>query len=215
MAINIQKASSNYRIQKSSTLIISYIGIAFIAIAGLNSIFEVPAEFIIGVSFAAFFFVLADFTVLSGTDKKPANAKIYNNFLFLAVLSFILLPIFLPFFPDVYKLMASSSESLSIASLGFVLVMINFRMWAAEEEFFDEIKKTNAMSKDLIMDYQSKLQNSIKQTDKSVEMADRASALAQESNEMAKRTLEMNEKLIKLIEEGETLEEIREKVKSY
>lgn len=213
MGKNIDKLTENYRIQKSSTVIISFIGIAFIFIAGINYSIGIPTEHIIGVSFAAFFFVLADFSLMSKKNEKFQNEKLYFLFLLFAVMSFILLPIIIPLLTINNRWLASASESLSIASLGLVLVMMNLKLWKAEEEYFDEFKILNDKTLKILMEYQNKFQSSTIKNNEAVEMMERVANVAESSNIVAERTLDVHGKLIKIIEEAETLEEIKEKAK--
>lgn len=214
MATDLKKISSNYRTQKSSTVIIAFIGLAFIFLAGINFVFEVPAEYLIGVSFAAFFFIMADLAIMTATVEKPMNEKLYFILLFLAVMSFILIPIILPLLPIFFNWMASSSESLSIASLGIVLIMMNLKLWNAEDDFFEGIMNLNETSMTALGKFETKLNSYNRLIDESRDIANSASDITKESTTLAKEILDINKRLVKLIGEAETLEEVREKAKS-
>lgn len=215
MNTDLNRISSNYRTQKSSTVIIAFIGLAFIFLAVINFSFEVPEEYLIGVSFAAFFFIIADLAIMSATVKKPLNENLYYTLLFFAVMSFILIPIALPLFPLLYSLMASSSESLSIASLGIVLIMMNLKLLNAEEEFFERILSLSETNATAFEEYEKKVNSSMDEMKEMIEDSKDATKLARETTDLSKEILEVNKNLWKLIEEGETLEEVREKATSY
>lgn len=215
MNTDLNRISSNYRTQKSSTVIIAFIGLAFIFLAGINFVYGVPEEYLIGVSFAAFFFIIADLAIMFATVEKPLNEKLYLILLFLAVMSFILIPILLPLFPLLYTMMASSSESLSIASLGFVLIMMNLKLLNAEEEFFERILSFSEANVIALENHEKKMNSSLDEMKELIEDSKTATELARETTDLSKEILEDNKNLWKLIEEGETLEEVREKAIAY
>lgn len=215
MKSNLKKISENYRAQKNTTVIISLIGFSFIVLAVINFSFDIPSEHLIGVSFAAFFFVLADLTLMSGDNEKPKNENFYFLLLLLAVLSFILLPTIIPMLPENKIKLDSFSESLSIASLGIVLIMMNLKLWSAEEEFFDEVLRLNDENMNALDDFETKINSSFEKIDESTNIAENATRLAREATDLSKEVSELNKKLLQLIEEGETLEEIKQEVKKY
>lgn len=213
MTTEPKNVDANYELQKKTTIIISFIGISFMIVGGLNFIIDIPVEFIIGVSFAGFFFIWADFIVISNSEGKPPNENYYFTLLFLAVSSFILLPLILPSFPRFLKFMADSSESVSIVSLGFVLIIINFKMFDADDEFLSnnniavENNEENINGLSAVIPIENKSQSN--------ELIKRSNQLANESQLILEEAVTLNISLIKLIEEAENLDELKEEVEKY
>lgn len=215
MSNHRKKVSSNYRVQKNTTAIISFIGLSFIFIAVLNFFIDIPVEFVTGVSFAGFFFVWADFLIINSSEEKPYNERRYFSLLFLAVMSFILLPLVLPLFPNLLNGLADSSESVSIASLGLVLIIIHFKMWDAEDEFFNELFNLITDSENKIEELNQMTIDSTKKENETKELINNKLEKVEESLLMSQIILEQNNTLIKMIEEEKDLNELKEKIKKF
>ena len=127
-----------YNTFKSTKNIVAYVGVSFIILGIIHSFFSIPPEYIISISCAAFFFVYADYVIMKGKNGKFING-LYSGYLFMGVLSFIVLPVLLLTFPLKFSGFIQSSETFSIISLGLVLVIYNYKTNKSQEKFSDNL----------------------------------------------------------------------------
>lgn len=194
----------DYFMQRNSGKIITYVGFSFIIVGIFNFVFKIPSEYIVGVSFAAFFFVCADFIFIT-KQQIPFAKSLYSFSLYLAVLSFTALPILLPAFEKIREFLVTSSESLTIISLGVVLVVINLRMFLAEHEYFQNLEKLFLKNEEYMEDYK-------KITQEYEDMTKEAQLNTAKAQKLAEATHEMNSQLVKMIKEEDDIQVLREKL---
>ena len=140
MAKELKERYQSILLTKRSSAFILFVGFSFILLGIINNFKDIPDEYVISVSFAGAFFAISDLLA----KYKPLNKFIINIYtvtLFLGVLSFIVLPTLLFIFPESVKILISNSESLSITSLGIVLIIININIWNSDDEIFAKIQE--------------------------------------------------------------------------
>lgn len=213
------KIAMNYRLQNKSSYIVLFIGYCFILIAILNVFLKIPVEYIIGISFAAFFFILTDLMQTLASEEKPPNEQLYLTSLFLAVLSFILVPLIISSSPDFLNFMTGSSEFVTILSFGLVIVIIHLKRLSAQRDFYTKLSIQADLAHESAEETQALIEKFQERFEDIVERQEESNKeklkLIEELISDSKKYLNQNFELIKLIEEGESLEEIKEKVKSY
>ena len=180
---DVQKNIWLLKIRDRSSAIILFIGISFIILGLMNLKFNIPKEYITSISLAAFFFVLSDMLTIS---LRRTKLNLYSFTLLLGVLSFTLLPVLLLLFPEIFSILINSSESLSVISLGLVLIIINIKMWDTNKEFNKLILKSTKETLDFIDKFNDFPKDSIE--------------LASEIHEVNKKLLEENKSLKEEIE---------------
>ena len=99
---------------------------------------EIPSEYVVSVSCAAFFFVYADYLDIDLNESKISRF-LQPLYLFLGVFSFVVLPVLLLTFPLKFDNLIQSSEVLSLVSLGFVLVIYNKKTKQSQNKFYSAI----------------------------------------------------------------------------
>lgn len=122
----MNKEKKEFQLNLRTGSLMTYIGISLIFLSGINLIIEIPSVYMIGISFAAFFFVFADFIGIKDTLNK-FYLSFYSFLLFLGISSFIILPIILMVLNVKIENLITISETMSIASLGLVLGIINIK----------------------------------------------------------------------------------------
>ncbi|MET3657853.1 hypothetical protein [Sporosarcina psychrophila] len=107
-------------------IMICFIGICMILLAFLSLTGQVPKEYAFGATLAGFCFVYADFFIL---EEKVSGKDLvtYGIFLFLGVLSFILLPVVLLIGTSLGNLFMSESDFFTFMAFGIVLITMGYK----------------------------------------------------------------------------------------
>ncbi|MDF2065089.1 hypothetical protein [Bacillus sp. Cr_A10] len=121
-----EKYITELEVNLRNNSLMGYIGVSLVFLGYLNTQINISSEYMIGISFAAFFFVFAEFISLKPKLTK-IYLKLYAFLLFLGVSSFTVLPIILMSVKVNNEYFITLSESMSIISLGVVLGILNLK----------------------------------------------------------------------------------------